>query len=225
MSASGKDSGGINSGGGGIAIGPGSVAGGAGAPVAAYGGSITNNTYTVQSPAPLPPLSATPCDVFISYKREDRPLVDPIVRLLRQLAIDTWIDSQLEAGEAFPERINLQVESCHAHIVAWSTRSIQSTWVLAEGERGRQRGTLIPIFLEPCNPPAPFNVLHTPDFSGWTGEHTDAPWHAVLTVLAQKLARPGLPELAELFHRKDGPAVREWATRYPSDPFVAKKLR
>lgn len=235
MSASGNDSGGpnsggnvfgnINTGGGGFAIGPGSVASGAGAQTVGHGGSITNNTFVVQSPAPLPPLAATPCDVFISYKREDRAQVEPIVRLLRQLVIDTWIDDHLQAGEAFTDRINLQVESCRAHIVAWSTRSIQSTWVLAEGERGRQRGTLIPIFLEPCNPPAPFNVLHTPDFSGWTGAQTDAPWRAVLAVLAQKLARPGLPELAQLFHRKDGPAVRDWGTRYPEDPFVAKKLR
>lgn len=230
MSASGNDSGGnvfgnINTGGGGFAVGPGSVASGVGAQTVGPGGSITNNTSVVQSPAPLAPLAATPCDVFISYKREDRPLVEPIVRLMKQLVIDTWIDAQLTAGEPFPERINLQVESCRAHIVAWSTRSIQSTWVLAEGERGRQRGTLIPILLEACHPPAPFNVLHTPDFSGWTGEQTDASWRAVLAVLAQKLARPGLPELAQLFHRKDGPAVREWGTRYPEDPFVAKKLR
>ena len=218
---------GNKSGGGGIAIGPGSVASGAGAPAVGHGGSITNNTYVAQSPAPsalLAPLSAAPCDVFVSYKREDRAQVEPIVRLLRQLVMDVWIDDHLEAGEPFAERINLQVESCRAHIVAWSARSIQSTWVLAEGERGRQRGTLIPIFLETCQPPAPFNVLHTPDLSGWTGEHTDAPWRAVLDVLSQKLARPGLPELAQLFHRKDGPGVREWATRYPDDPFVARKL-
>jgi len=223
MSASGK-----NSGGGGIAIGPGSVASGAGVPAVGHGGSITNTTIIVQSPAPLPPLaplSATPCDVFISYKREDRPLVEPIVRLLKQLAIDTWIDDQLEAGECYPDRLNLQIDSCRAHIVAWSTRSIQSPWVRAEAERGRQRGTLIPIFLEACDPPAPFNILHTPSLAGWSGEQTDAPWRVVLDALAQKLARPGLPELAQLFHRKDGPAVREWGTRYPDDPFVARKLR
>ena len=193
-----------------------------------HGGSITNNTYIVKSPAALPPLdplSAAPCDVFLSYKREDRPQVESIVRLLRQLVVDTWIDDRLEAGEPYPDRINLQIDSCRAHIVAWSARSILSPWVRAEAEKGRQRGTLIPIFLETCDPPAPFNVLHTPNLSGWTGEQTDAPWRAVLDVLAQKLARPGLPELAQLFHRKDGPAVREWATRYPSDPFVEKKLR
>lgn len=223
MTASGN-----STGGGGFVIGAGGIASGAGGHAVGPGGNITivNTTGHAAAPAAQPAaLSATPADVFVSYSHEDRALVEPLARALRELAVETWIDNQLVPGESFPERINAQIESCRAHIVAWSARSIASHWVLSEAERGRQRGTLVPVFLEPCDPKPPFNILHAVDLSHWRGQHSDPHWRTVLAALAQKLARPGLPELAALVQLRDGPGVREWAARHPDDPFVAKKLR
>lgn len=124
--------------------------------------------------------------------------------------ITCWIDDFLTPGEAFDRRINLQVHSCRAQIVAWSPRSIESDRVRSEADKGRQRGTLVPILLERCSIPMPLGQFHTTDLFQWSGQQSDTHWRAVVHVLAQQLARPG---------------VREWATRYPDDPFVAKKLR
>jgi hypothetical protein len=228
MAASGN-----TSGSGGRVIGAGGVASGAGGHAAGAGSTINIvNNYGSPTPAsPVPrtapsaPLIATPADVFISYAHDDRARVEPLVRAMRQLAIEPWIDQQLAPGESFPERINIQIASCGAHIVAWSARSLASHWVRSEAELGRNQGTLIPVFLEPCDLQPPFNILHTADLSRWQGEHSDPQWRMVLGALAQKLSRPGLQELATLVQVRDGPGVRDWATRFPDDPFVAKKLR
>jgi hypothetical protein len=212
---------GNKSGGGGIVIGAGGIASGAGGHAVGPGGSITSVTASHAAPAPSAPVSAKPAEVFVSYSHDDRAQVEPLARALRELAIETWIDTQLAPGESFPDRINAQLESCRAHIVAWSARSVASHWVLSEAERGRQRGTLVPVFLEPCDPKPPFNILHAADLSHWRGQQSDPHWRSVLAALAHKLARPGLPELAALVQLRDGPGVREWASRYPVDPFVA----
>lgn len=224
MAASGNPTGG-----GGLVVGAGGIASGAGGHAVGPGGSITIVNNQAAPPAVAPaahaPITAAPADVFISYSHEDRALVEPLVRALRQLVIEPWIDHQLAPGESFPDRINVQIETSSAHIVAWSARSLASHWVRSEAEVGRTRGTLVPVFLEPCELKPPFNILHTVDLSRWQGQHSDPQWRMVVSVLSQKLARPGLPELAALVQVRDGPGVREWATRYPDDPFVTKKLR
>jgi hypothetical protein len=230
MTASGNNSGG----GGSFVIGNGNIVSGAGAHAVGPGGSISivNNYAAASAPTPTPPpldppvapLVATPAEVFISYSRVDRSLVEPLIARLRELVVTWWIDDYLAPGEPFDRRIDLQVNSCRAHIVAWSPQSVESDWVRSEADKGRHRGTLVPILLEPCSIPMPFGQIHTTDVSHWSGQHADTAWRSVLNVLAHKLARPGLQELAALVQVRDGPGVREWATRYPDDPFVIKKL-
>lgn len=215
--------------GGGVVIGAGGIASGAGGHAVGPGGSITivNNTGPAAIPTegPIAPMTVMPADVFVSYSRIDRALVEPLLARLRDLVITYWIDDFLMAGEAFDRRIDLQVGSCRAHIVAWSPRSVESDWVRSEADKGRHRGTLVPIVLERCDIPMPFGQIHATDLSQWNHQHADVQWRSILSVLATKLARPGLQELAALVHLRDGPGVREWATRHPDDPFVAKKLR
>ena len=38
-------------------------------------------------------------DVFISYKRKDRPLVEEIAARLRRLKLTVWFDAGLAGGE------------------------------------------------------------------------------------------------------------------------------
>lgn len=216
--------------GGGVVIGAAGIASGAGGHAVGPGGSITivnNNGPGAATPtdAPTAPMAAMLGEVFVSYSRADRALVEPVLARLRELVVSYWIDDFLTPGEPFDRRIDLQVSSCRAHIVVWSPRSVESDWVRSEADRGRHRGALVPILLERCDIPMPFGQIYATDLSQWNGQQSDTPWCAIVNVLAQKLARPGLQELAALVHLRDGPGVREWATRYPDDPFVAKKLR
>ncbi len=220
--------------GGGVVIGAGGIASGAGGLAIGAGSSITivNNhgpsapaSASAAADAPIATMTAMVADVFVSYARADRALVEPMLARLRELVVTYWIDDFLVPGEPFDRRIDLQVGSCRAHIVAWSPRSVESDWVRSEADKGRHRGTLVPILLERCDIPMPFGQIHATDLSHWSGRHEDAPWRAIVHVLAQWLVRPGLLELAALVGRRDGHGVRAWATRYPDDPFVARKLR
>ena len=219
---------GINSGGGGIANGGGNATGAGGHMVSGNATiNIVQQAATAVAPANAPsaPLIAAAGDVFVSYARNDRARVEPLLACLRQLAITYWIDDYLTPGEPFDRRIDLQVSICRAHVIAWSSLAVASDWVRSEAEKGRQRGTLIPILLERCDIPMPFGQIHATDLSRWSGQQSDPAWRGIVDALARKLARPGLPELAALVQLRDGPGVRQWATRYPDDPFVAKKLR
>ncbi len=122
-------------GGGGFAIGAGNMVSGAGAPAVGPGSSITfvHNYGAAPPPTPMPipmnvsvaPRVATPAEVFFSYSGADHPLVEPIIARLRELVGTLWIDDDLAPGEPFDRRIDAQVNSCRAQIVAWSPRSVE----------------------------------------------------------------------------------------------------
>lgn len=215
----------IRSGGGGVVIGSGGIASGA-------GGNITIVNASPQAPAPARaaspaprPTPGAPIDVFLSYAHEDRSRIDPIVAALGALCIDCWMDARLTPGELFADTIGAELAACRAHIVAWSPRSVVSQWVRAEADVGRQRGTLVPVRVAPCEIPLPFSIFHATDLSHWNGRQDDTAWRGIIAALAEKLERPGLGELAGLVQVRDGPGVRAWALRHPADPFVARRLR
>ena len=83
-------------------------------------------------------------DVFISYKREDRPLVRPLVRALQERGFTVWWDSRIETGENWMTCIKRALDCCRMR-----RRSMDSTvcwirWHLSlrgSNRRGRGRKT------------------------------------------------------------------------------------
>ena len=163
-----------------------------------------------------------PVDVFVSYKREEREHVEPLVRALGEMAITVWFDAQLQPGRSFTDEICEELDGCRTQIVCWSPAAIQSDWVRGEAEYGRARAVLAPIKLAPCNLPPPFNMLHAEDFSGWRGELEHEGWRKLLGVLEARLPRPGLVDLARLLASRDQAGLLAWTSAHPSDPFVVR---
>lgn len=135
-----------------------------------------------------------PSDVFLSYKREQRERILPIVSALQQLKVDVWYDAELQPGRAFTEEICEEIDDCKAQIVCWSAEAARSPWVTGEAEIGRNRQVLVPVFIEECRLPPPFNMLHTENLQGWSGDATHVGWRSVLKQLGQRLGRPRLEE-------------------------------
>lgn len=159
-------------------------------------------------------------DVFISYKQEERERVRAIAEGLRAMKIDVWFDADLEPGAAFAETIQRELHACAAQIVCWSSTATASQWVNGEAEIGRQRGVLVPVFLERCAPNPPFNMMHGEDLSAFGGEAGHEGWTKTLKVLAAKLGRPGLPALWPLLAEGSAAQWKAWADANPLDPFV-----
>lgn len=66
-------------------------------------------------------------DVFISYAREDKDRITPIVDSLRLLSVSIWYDEKdIPAGFEWSEAIENALIEARAVIVCWSKESVRS---------------------------------------------------------------------------------------------------
>jgi hypothetical protein len=119
-------------------------------------------------------------DVFISYRREDRPKAEALYKAFTEEGLDVWWDVGLQAGETFDEKIQKILQSAKAVVVLWSPAAVESEWVRGEGTIGRERGVLIPVMVKRVNIPVPFNLIHTADLTGWSGDRSDPTYQGVV---------------------------------------------
>jgi len=124
-------------------------------------------------------------DVFISYKRTERPRVQVIDNALRAEGFSVWFDARLEvgSGEGFDSEIEREVTSAASVLACWTPEALQSVYVKAEAKKGLERDALVPVFLEPCYLPIPFNAVDTADLSSWSGDPQDVAWRRVVVRL------------------------------------------
>lgn len=157
-------------------------------------------------------------DVFISYKREQRPLVFKINERLRDLKLDTWFDAELLSGTAFQDEITRRVRSSKSVVVCWSKAAIQSDWVRAEAEIGRERRVLCPIMVEDCELPIPYTLIHTQDLRSWDGSIADPEWQKFIEGLGIMVQRPTLGLFNKLLGGNDFDGLAKWSRENPGDP-------
>lgn len=94
-------------------------------------------------------------DIFISYRRKDKQLVDRIVDTLRRKGYTVWIDVDgIESGEAFRKNIVEAIENSAIMIFFSSAASNSSKWTTKEISLGvAYNKYIIPIKLDK----APYN--------------------------------------------------------------------
>ncbi len=109
-------------------------------------------------------------DIFISYKREDRPAAEILRERLKEQGFSVWWDRKIPAGRSFDEVIQEALEKASCVIVLWSKRSVHSDWVKEEAEKGASRGVLVPLLIDDVQPPLGFGRLQTGNIAGWEGE-------------------------------------------------------
>lgn len=87
-------------------------------------------------------------DIFISYAREDRGRVEPLVNLLQSQGFEVWWDRELLVGGTYEKDIDDAIRSAKCVIVIWSQKSVESEWVQAEAGDGLDRGILVPVLID-----------------------------------------------------------------------------
>ena len=103
-------------------------------------------------------------DIFISYAKNDRPLIIALARDLEARGYTVWWDTSLLAGQVFPVEIRDQLHAARAVIVVWSAHSVGSQWVYAEAQEAWRLGKLRPLRVEELAAhliPLPFSVNQT----------------------------------------------------------------
>lgn len=153
-------------------------------------------------------------DIFLSYKREERPRVEAIAGALRDLKFNVWFDARLVSGRAFDDEINLQIRTARAVLVCWSAAAVGSEWVRAEATIGRQRGVLRACMLENCELTPPFNLVHAEDLTSGALDGSNVGWVRLVDQLGELTGRPGLGAYVS-----GGPSqAKAWAAAHSGDP-------
>lgn len=131
--------------------------------------------------------------VFISYAREDKPVVQSLVEGLTRASHEVWWDADLGAADAFRETIEAQIERADVVVVLWSQRAKASRYVVDEAERAVSRGVLLPLLLDGSTPPLGFGTFNTLGFSGWGGNYNCDAWRRLLNEITRIAAVPMPP--------------------------------
>jgi hypothetical protein len=127
-------------------------------------------------------------DIFISYSREDRTRIEPIVEALRSVGISVWFDVSIGTGSQWDEEIERELGEARAVLVCWSQISVRSKWVKTEANFALDQNTLIPCLLDKCKLPLLFEFSQAEDLSGWNGAMDHPGWRKIVDRISKLLA-------------------------------------
>lgn len=131
--------------------------------------------------------------VFISYARDDREVVEELASKLRRLVDSVWFDSQLHGGEDWWTGILERIRGCDVFLAVVSQSSLESEACRVERTYARQvERTILPVALEDV-PQALPGDLATVQIVDFTTPGEDAVADLARALLASPAAVP-LPD-------------------------------
>ena len=143
-------------------------------------------TPLVGAYAPPPPRDKY---AFISYKSEDRPRVEPIVKKLRKNGIPVWWDRDIEGGKPWPAEIKRHLDEAEVVVAVWSELSVseKGDLVQEEARTALEPRRLLPVTIDSVKPPFGFGSVQAIDLSKWRKRETDPAFVALVTQVGAKL--------------------------------------
>ncbi|MBX3516637.1 MAG: toll/interleukin-1 receptor domain-containing protein [Rhodospirillales bacterium] len=153
-------------------------------------------------------------DVFISYAREDRDRAMILVNALERAGRSVWWDVSIPAGSNWHKEITSRLAQAKCIIVLWSATSIYKEFVTDEAELGKRQNKLIPVLIDPIEPPLGFGLRQCVNLVGWEGEWEHPDYQILLRAINEKVdGQPDLrataKKIAEQSERKP-----EWCVSY-----------
>ncbi|EAQ27877.1 hypothetical protein NAP1_09792 [Erythrobacter sp. NAP1] len=112
--------------------------------------------------------------LFLSYTRADIDQAGNLRKILEANGFEVWWDQLLEGGVNYLPTTEAALEGADCVVVLWTERSVDSSWVRDEAQRGRERGCLVPVTLDGTMSPLGFRQIQLLDMSNWSGA-SDAP--------------------------------------------------
>ena len=135
-------------------------------------------------------------DIFVSYKKEDKSRVAPIVEGLRAEGLDLWWDADIGPGQPWDETIKSQLDGAKCIVAVWSSLSITAPWVKEEAGHGKARGILVPARIHDVVPPLGFGLIQAADLRVWKGDRADPNWRAFVGHIRKVLRGERIAQLA-----------------------------
>jgi len=133
-------------------------------------------------------------DVFVSYKREDRARVKPLVDALTAEGLSVWWDVGIEGGAAWRQSIQTALDRAGCVIVVWSAASVgpQGEFIHDEASLAKTRNIYLPITIDDVSPPLGFGQVQSLDLIGWHGRRTDKRFQAVVAAVRIMATAPAI---------------------------------
>lgn len=128
-------------------------------------------------------------DVLLSYKREDEVRVLRLARALEATGFSVWWDRGLAGGENWREQIQAALDAARCVIVVWTYESVgpAGDFVRDEAGQAKRRGALVPVRLDPVDPPLGFGEVQTIDLTRWKGSQRDPFFEDLSAAVSAKL--------------------------------------
>lgn len=109
-------------------------------------------------------------DIFISYANEDRERAAQVASLLESEGWSVWWDRRIPAGRTWRKVLEDALLETRCMMVLWSKNSVSSQWVAEEAEEARRlEKTLVPVLIDPVEPPIGFRAIQAADLRLWDG--------------------------------------------------------
>jgi tetratricopeptide (TPR) repeat protein len=134
-------------------------------------------------------------DIFISYARQDRERVAPLVALLESLELSVWWDRAIKPGDSFEGDIDKAILDAKCVVVVWSKYSIHSQWVRSEALEGMDRNILVPLLLDDVRIPVAFKQIQAANFHNWPEGFDQDQYADFVKSIQGKLERPLSPSV------------------------------
>ena len=113
-------------------------------------------------------------DVFVSYARNDKARVAPLVAAIEAKGWSVWWDPEITPGQQFDDQIDAEIAAALAVLVVWTPASVASRWVRGEAREAAERGILVPVRFDQARLPMDVRAIHTTDLDGW-GDNAATP--------------------------------------------------
>lgn len=106
-------------------------------------------------------------DVFLSYAHEDEARARELATALGQCGLAVFWDREVPPGRTWHNYIGEALASARCVVVAWSSHSIASQWVIEEASEGKDRDALVPVLFEAVQPPFGFRAIQAASLIDW----------------------------------------------------------
>ena len=137
-------------------------------------------------------------DIFVSYSRNDKTRVAPLVAAIKAKGWTVWWDPSIAAGQEFDDQIEAELLAASAVLVVWTPASVLSRWVRGEARDAAERGILVPVRFDNARLPIDARAIQTTDLDNWGEDPASAPFQDLLHSLSavierQRAAKSALP--------------------------------
>jgi formylglycine-generating enzyme required for sulfatase activity len=134
-------------------------------------------------------------EIFISYRSERRKAAAHLAAVLSHHGYSAWLDYHEVEGADFGPQIDRRIREANALVVLWCSLSAGSRRVNEEARLAYELGILVPVMIEPCEPPAGFRRVDLVDLTPWDGAPRSDQLDPLMDALEHRIGRSAYLDL------------------------------